>query len=95
MQIRQMPNAEGPEVMVPGTQSTSYRCSLPGLAGFASVPSPGTASFFAQPGSPRQSDLPVRFSARDSRLAQVVYVVLGWLPLLELAPQDRVLAHLA
>src|SRR4029450_9733446 len=36
------PPAEKEET-VPGTRSDGYRCSLPGLAGFANVPSPGTA----------------------------------------------------
>jgi peroxiredoxin Q/BCP len=36
--------------MVPSTRSTGYRCSLPGLAGFAGVPSPGTASYLSQNG---------------------------------------------
>ncbi len=45
--------------MVPSTQSTSYRCSLPGLAGFASVPSPGTAAFFPQLRAARQLDLAI------------------------------------
>jgi hypothetical protein len=46
--------------MVPSTQSTSYRCSLPGLAGFASVPSPGTAAFFPQLRAMRQPDLVIK-----------------------------------
>ena len=36
----------GRKTTVPSTRLTSYRCSLPGLAGFASVPSPGTAFLF-------------------------------------------------
>ena len=36
---------------VPSTRSTSYRCSLPGLAGFASVPSPGTSLPFGIAGA--------------------------------------------
>ena len=34
--------------MVPNTRSAGYRCSLPGLAGFAGVPSPGTAFYVSQ-----------------------------------------------
>ena len=34
--------------MAPSTRSAGYRCSLPGLAGFAGVPSPGTGSYLAQ-----------------------------------------------
>ena len=58
--VRAEPSSAAPhatwatKVMVPSTQSTSYRCSLPGLAGFAGVPSPGTALFFPQPGPNRQ-----------------------------------------
>ena len=37
--------------MVPSTRSTGYRCSLPGLAGFACVPSPGTAPYVSQNGA--------------------------------------------
>ena len=34
--------------MSPSTRLAGYRCSLPGLAGFAGVPSPGTALFLSQ-----------------------------------------------
>ena len=36
---------------VPSTRSTGYRCSLPGLAGFAGVPSPGTTAYLSQNGA--------------------------------------------
>src|SRR5207247_7684811 len=36
------------------TRSTVYRCSLPGLAGFNGVPSPGTAVKIGACASPRQ-----------------------------------------
>ena len=36
--------------MAPSTRSAGYRCSIPGLAGFAGVPSPGTASYLSQNG---------------------------------------------
>ena len=36
------------EVMAPSTRSAGYRCSIPGLAGFAGVPSPGTALYLSQ-----------------------------------------------
>ena len=34
--------------MAPSTRSAGYRCSIPGLAGFAGVPSPGTALYLSQ-----------------------------------------------
>jgi len=34
--------------MAPSTRLAGYRCSLPGLAGFAGVPSPGTALYVSQ-----------------------------------------------
>ena len=34
--------------MAPSTRSAGYRCSLPGLAGFTGVPSPGTAPYLSQ-----------------------------------------------
>ena len=34
--------------MAPSTRSAGYRCSIPGLAGFAGVPSPGTAFYLSQ-----------------------------------------------
>ena len=36
--------------MAPSTRSAGYRCSIPGLAGFAGVPSPGTAFYVSQNG---------------------------------------------
>ena len=36
--------------MAPSTRSAGYRCSLPGLAGFTGVPSPGTAPYLSQNG---------------------------------------------
>ena len=37
--------------MAPSTRSAGYRCSLPGLAGFTGVPSPGTAPYLSQNGA--------------------------------------------
>jgi len=34
--------------MAPSTRSFGYRCSVPSLAGFTSIPSPGTAFYLAQ-----------------------------------------------
>jgi len=42
--------------MAPSTRLAGYRCSLPGLAGFAGVPSPGAAPYLAQNGAEIQHD---------------------------------------
>jgi len=42
--------------MAPSTRLAGYRCSLPGLAGFAGVPSPGAAPYLAQNGAEVQHD---------------------------------------
>ena len=45
--------------MAPSTRSAGYRCSLPGLAGFTGVPSPGTDPYLSQ-NVPRDPDAAVR-----------------------------------
>jgi thioredoxin-dependent peroxiredoxin len=42
--------------MAPSTRSAGYRCSLPGLAGFTGVPSPGTAPYVSQNAAEIQRD---------------------------------------
>jgi len=81
---------------VPSTQSTSYRCSLPGLAGFASIPSPGTMTLFPQPAPNRQCESRGLLSLpRDPLSPQVVHVVFRRLALDQLATLDGILAQLA
>jgi thioredoxin-dependent peroxiredoxin len=47
---------------------TGYRCSLPGLAGFASVPSPGTGSYVSQNRAEVQGSCAMTAAMADSKL---------------------------
>ena len=57
---------------VPSTRLAGYRCSLPGLAGFAGVPSPGTPLFCHK--SARRSSLAAAGPCYEARMSESTLV---------------------